>query len=136
MILKKNKGFTLIELLAVIVILGALIAIAVPSVIYVSNNLKTKMYCTKLDTVEEAAKLYGQDNQKTLINSCTVKETTYNNCLEVSIDTLLTENYVKSDNTNNEVLDPRNKESINAKTVYIYEKNNRVYATIIDPECN
>lgn len=40
--MKKNKGFTLIELLAVVVILGVLLLIAVPSVSeYISNSRKS-----------------------------------------------------------------------------------------------
>lgn len=58
--LKKN-GFTLVELLAVIVILALLLTIAVPSVIQISNRIKKNMYCSKIEDLESAAKLYGND---------------------------------------------------------------------------
>ena len=38
--MKNNKGFTLIELLAVIVILGILLALAIPRVSQYINNSK------------------------------------------------------------------------------------------------
>jgi len=45
--LKKNEGFTLIELLAVIVILGLLLAIAIPSVTrYISSSKKKTLTTT------------------------------------------------------------------------------------------
>ena len=46
---KKNKGFTLIELLAVIVILGLLMAIAIPSVTMYITNSKKKTVVTSME---------------------------------------------------------------------------------------
>lgn len=47
MIMKKNKGFTLIELLAVIIILGILMMIAIPSITeYISNSRKNAFVVT------------------------------------------------------------------------------------------
>ena len=44
---RKNKGFTLIELLAVIVILGLLMAIAIPSVTkYITESRKKTLTTT------------------------------------------------------------------------------------------
>ncbi len=61
--MKNSKGFTLVELLAVIVILAILITIAVPSTIGISNKLKENMFCKKIDSIEVAAKLYGEDRK-------------------------------------------------------------------------
>lgn len=135
--MKSKKGFTLVEVLAVICILGALVAIAVPSVIFVSNKLKTKMYCTKLETIESSAKLYGQDNASQLVTPCTVRGVQYQKCITKTIGSLIPL-YVESDKGNENIaLDPRDKTSINEKNVYIYEKNNgRIYSTIIDEECD
>lgn len=58
----KKNGFTLVELLAVIVILGLLIAIAVPSALKLSNKVKEKSYSTKIDLIEQAAMNFGQSN--------------------------------------------------------------------------
>lgn len=59
----KNKGFTLVELLAVIVIMGLILAIAVPNAFKLSNKVKTKAYKTKIEQIESGAgETYGTNN--------------------------------------------------------------------------
>lgn len=61
--MNKNKnGFTLIEILIVIVVLSILMAIAVPSIMGVSNKMKTRSLESKIEAIEEAAVIYAQDN--------------------------------------------------------------------------
>ena len=60
--MQNKKGFTLVELLAVIVILGVLIGIAVPSYISIRNNQLDKIYISKIKKIEAAGKLYVQDH--------------------------------------------------------------------------
>jgi type IV pilus assembly protein PilA len=55
---KNKKGLTLIELLAVIVILGVIAAIAVPSVGGIISNSKTDADAQTVELVESAAMLY------------------------------------------------------------------------------
>ena len=57
--MKNNKGFTLVEIISVIVLLGLIIGIAVPSVMNASTNVKKKTLQTKVDNIEQAAVLYG-----------------------------------------------------------------------------
>ncbi len=64
-----KKGFTLMELLAVIVVLGIIAAIAVPSIIGVHNAINKDMLDKKVEIIEEAAKLYGSDIKNSIINS-------------------------------------------------------------------
>jgi type IV pilus assembly protein PilA len=61
--LKEQKGFTLIELLAVIVILGIIAAIAVPSIGKVISNAKDKAKIEEAIQIIDAAKLaYANDS--------------------------------------------------------------------------
>ena len=57
----KEKGFTLVELLSVIVIMGIILLVAIPSVFGISKTIKDNMYCSKIHNLEAAAKLYGED---------------------------------------------------------------------------
>lgn len=59
----KNKGFTLVELLAVIVILGLILSLSIPSIFKISKNLKKQTYESKIETLEKgSAEIYGTDN--------------------------------------------------------------------------
>ena len=60
--MNRKNGFTLVELLAVIVLLGLIMAIAVPNALKLGGTVKESSYATKLDLIEEAAKSYGQAN--------------------------------------------------------------------------
>ncbi|MGX6442930.1 prepilin-type N-terminal cleavage/methylation domain-containing protein [Neobacillus sp. K501] len=60
--LKEQKGLTLIELLAVIVILGIIAAIAIPSINNVINNSKEKAKIAEAIQVIDAARLAYTDN--------------------------------------------------------------------------
>ena len=59
------KGFTLVELLAVIVVLGILLIIAIPTVINITGNAQRKAFAQVGNlAVEEAAKHYLEDLEK------------------------------------------------------------------------
>ncbi|MGN1374132.1 MAG: prepilin-type N-terminal cleavage/methylation domain-containing protein [Bacilli bacterium] len=57
----KNEGFTLVEVIMVVVILGIIIGIAVPSYIAVSNNIRRKNYDQKMDNIKAKALEYARD---------------------------------------------------------------------------
>lgn len=60
--MKRKNGFTLVELLAVIVILSILMIVAVPNALKMSSKVKEKSYLTKIENIENAAKLYGENH--------------------------------------------------------------------------
>ena len=55
--MKDEKGFTLIELLAVIIILGAVMTIAIPSITYAINNSRKEVYIKNALKVISQAKI-------------------------------------------------------------------------------
>lgn len=61
--MKDNKfGFTLVELLTVILILGLLMTVAVPSIMGISKKLKIRGLESKVEAIEKAAVVYTQEN--------------------------------------------------------------------------
>lgn len=95
--MKNKKGFTLVELLAVIVLLGVLVAIAVPSVLGISKKIKENMYDAKIKTIEVAAEAWVDDNKsdcKANVNNLTVTD-------------LVNQGYLKTDSAKGEVLNPK-----------------------------
>ena len=65
-----KKGFTLVELLVVIVIIGVLSIIVVPSVININKNINSRLYEDKKEKIENAAQLYANNNEE-LFNGTT-----------------------------------------------------------------
>lgn len=58
----KKRGFTLVELLAVIIILGVLALIVVPTVDRALKGMREDSYQRQIDTITLAAKSWGADH--------------------------------------------------------------------------
>lgn len=72
-IMNKEEGFTLVELLAVIVILGIIVAIAIPAVGSIIDRAGTDASAAEDSLVIDAARLYFT-TEKTEENSVNVDE--------------------------------------------------------------
>ncbi len=107
--MKNKKGFTLVELLAVIVLLGVLIAIAVPSVLGISKKIKENMYDAKLKTIEVAAEAWADDNK----SKCDSLKT-------MSISQLIGEGYLKADDKSGNILNPKDNVKIQNDSINKY----------------
>ncbi len=100
--MKNKKGFTLVELLAVIILLGILMAIAVPSYLGISKKIKTDMYTSKIKTIEVAAISWADENKQ----SCNA--TAYNN---LTLNDLINGKYLRDDEDSN-IVNPNTNEPI------------------------
>lgn len=104
--MNNKKGFTLVELLAVIVILGVLTAIAVPSVLGISKKIKTDMYDSKIKTIEVAAELWADDHKSDCLSQI--------NTLQVG---QLIPDYLKADDSSGNFNSPTDGTSLKGKSL-------------------
>lgn len=144
-----KKGFTLVELLAVIAVLSVIMSVALFSVVRVRNNSLEKIVETKIDLIEQAAILYGQENPNELNNKqdngCTnkvintennngdVTSYTINYCLIKTTGELIDEGYFNSgdlDETEGtlDLINDVTDQTMRNDTVIIYRRNNRIYS--------
>ena len=67
----KEDGFTLVELLGVIVILGIILAIAIPGIGTIVDNARTNTDAAQKELVVDAAKMYVLDGNELTENKIT-----------------------------------------------------------------
>ncbi|MDD2435844.1 MAG: prepilin-type N-terminal cleavage/methylation domain-containing protein, partial [Bacilli bacterium] len=95
----KKYGFTLIELLGVIILLGVIGLIAIPSITNLIKDSKQKLYNAQVTMIKKVAKDWSIENLDQLSESNTVY---------LSLSTLINEGYIEQ----NDIIDPRNNKNI------------------------
>jgi len=68
-LMKSKKGFTLVELMVVIIILGILVAIAIPIYNNVTKSAKENACAANIRTIQSAVQMYQADHDGTLPSS-------------------------------------------------------------------
>ena len=101
--MKNKKGFTLIELLSVIVLIGVILSLAVLGVSSLRKKILEKQYINVKTEIELAAEKYYNDTES----------------MQMYVQTLLDEGYLKADNESKEIVDPR--DSQNKLNCYIVD---------------
>ncbi|MBQ7240335.1 MAG: type II secretion system protein [Bacilli bacterium] len=99
---KINNGFTLVEILAVIVVLGIIMIVALPTYSNIYNSIKLTTYLNNVKTVKSAALDYGNNTYiKDSIKQ--LHDSSKNDwCSTISIQNLIKAGYIKSDDDYND----------------------------------
>lgn len=114
-----NKGFSLVELLAVIIILGLISIITVPTIINKYNENKEKQYNQLVSSLESSAKIYTE-NHIDILNNVTTQGT------KITIEMLIKEELISANTKDPKTGEVLNKNSyvivklVNDKIVYQY----------------
>ena len=97
---RRNKGFTLVEILAVIVVLGIIMIVALPTYSSIYNSVKLTTYLNTVKTIKTAAldyagNSYVKDSVKDMHDNAGSANKAW--CKTVTIDNLIRAGYLKSD---------------------------------------
>lgn len=146
--MRVNKGFTLVELIGVVVILGLISLIAIPTITSSLKKYKESLYKDSLDNIVQAAKNWGAENIGKLPNKAGTNvsmdypeidiETDYST-LYITLQQLSEEGFISS-----EIKNPKNGNLYCTKARLTITKTNSGYTyeleedTLLLPEesCN
>ena len=118
-----KKGFTLVELLAVIVIIGVVALITVPSMAKNISSSKERLYKIQVQDIELAAKKWATDSYELL-------DKEYLNSSYVSITMLQQLGYLSKE----KMLNPKNKNIMQGCIEVAYNMNGKTYSYTYDDE--
>jgi type IV pilus assembly protein PilA len=127
-IIMTRRAFTLVEVLSVIVILGILLAIAVPSIYNLVEDSKNNSYKVMVDIIESSAKLYVSRNKEEISNIID-DEGVY----EISLDELISRGILEYP-----LIDPRTNEEIptTKKVLVMKDENDVLFYCFEDNNCS
>lgn len=133
-----KKGFTLVELLGVIVILGIIAMIAIPTINSALNSSRQKAYDEQIKTLEDTARTYMSKNSLKLPSQSEGSKC----CLSVSVmkqSGLLTDEDIKNPKYKEGSSDTtENFENFNGNVIITFTNNKYKYAysnTTCTPAC-
>ncbi|MDD2625782.1 MAG: prepilin-type N-terminal cleavage/methylation domain-containing protein [Tenericutes bacterium] len=113
-----KKGFTLIELLSIIVVIGIILAIVVPSVVDTINDSKEKAYNTTIESVKAAAESYLNFSFETFKSQFSSP-----GYVEITVEELIDEGFLPA-----EIKSPLTKQPLTGTvTITKLSENNYVY---------
>lgn len=82
-----KQAFTLIEMLVVVIIIGVVLAIAIPAVSNLINNNENRMYNTHLEIIDQKTKLFIDQHKGELQNISAT-------CFQVNYRTLVEQEFI------------------------------------------
>lgn len=116
-----KKGFTLVELLAVIVIIGVVTLIAVPSITKNISSTKKRLYKVQVQDIELSAKKWATDSYESL-------DKEYLNSSYVSITMLQELGYLSKE----KIYSPKDKSVMQGCIEVTYNMNDKTYSYTYD----
>ncbi len=130
-----KKGFTLAELLGVIVILGLIAMIAIPTINSAINSSRDKAYDEQIRTIEEASRTYISKNSLKLPNmtegsTCCLRVETLQEAGLLKADDIKNPKYVKDSTDTDERF-----ENFNGSVIITFTKNKYNYEYVNDNTC-
>lgn len=125
--MENKKGFTLTEVLIVIVLIGIVISIAIPSITSVRRRMNERLLEEKKQEILIAAELYGKD--KEISTDTTIYVYTLLNEQYINKDLEYNEDNCKGDNTEKGcVINPVDDSLLNNTKIIIRKVDNSVIA--------